>query len=182
MLVEDKIYELCTSDIVLINPNILHRNMVSGAHSRINIVFAVKRITILINNILRRKHMNNIFLKNNNLTVEISTLGAEIQSLKKGEKEYIWERKSDIWDGHSPILFPICGKLADNKFIIDGKEFSLNMHGFAKKSVFEIEKSTDTEVIFLLKESSDTLKHYPFHFELRIIYTLKMTVYILSIR
>lgn len=30
--------------------------------------------------------MNNIFLKNNNLTVEISTLGAEIQSLKKGEK------------------------------------------------------------------------------------------------
>ena len=41
MLVEDKIYELCTSDIVLINPNILHRNMVSGAHSRINIVFAV---------------------------------------------------------------------------------------------------------------------------------------------
>lgn len=47
------------------------------------------------------------------------------------------------------------------------------MHGFAKKSVFEIEKSTDTEVIFLLKESSDTLKHYSFHFELRIIYTLK---------
>ena len=107
--------------------------------------------------------MNNIFLKNNNLTVEISTLGAEIQSLKKGEKEYIGEGNPDIWDGHSPILFPICGKLADNKFIIDGKEFSLNMHGFAKKSVFEIEKYTDTEVIFLLKESSDTLKHYPFH-------------------
>ena len=49
----------------------------------------------------------------------------------------------------------------------------MNIHGFAKKSVFEIEKSTDTEIIFLLKESSDTLKHYPFHFELRIIYTLK---------
>ena len=117
--------------------------------------------------------MNNIFLKNNNLTVKISTLGAEIQSLKKSEKEYIWEGNPDIWEGHSPILFPICEKLADNKFIIDGKEFSLNMHGFAKKSVFEIEKSIDTEVIFLLKESSDTLKHYPFHFELRIIYTLK---------
>ncbi len=85
--------------------------------------------------------MNNIFLKNNNLTVKISTLGAEIQSLKKSEKEYIWEGNPDIWEGHSPILFPICGKLADNKFIIDGKEFSLNMHGFAKKSVFEIEKS-----------------------------------------
>ena len=49
--------------------------------------------------------MNNIFMKNNNLTVEISTLGAEIQSLKKCEKEYIWEENPDIWDGHSPILF-----------------------------------------------------------------------------
>ncbi|MBS5302378.1 MAG: AraC family ligand binding domain-containing protein [Firmicutes bacterium] len=26
MLVEDRVYEFCTSDIVLINPNILHRN------------------------------------------------------------------------------------------------------------------------------------------------------------
>lgn len=39
MLVEDRVYELCPSDIVLINPNILHRSMNSGAHSRINIVF-----------------------------------------------------------------------------------------------------------------------------------------------
>lgn len=41
--------------------------------------------------------MNNIFLKNNSLTVEISALGAEIQSLKKGEKEYIWNGNPDIW-------------------------------------------------------------------------------------
>lgn len=83
MLVEDKIYELFTSDNVLINPNILHRNMVSGAPYQYCLC-SLKRITILINNILKRKHMNNIFLKSNNLTVEISTLGAEIQSLKKG--------------------------------------------------------------------------------------------------
>ena len=31
--------------------------------------------------------MNNIFLKNNNLTVKISTLGAEIQCLNKAENE-----------------------------------------------------------------------------------------------
>ena len=79
MLVEDRVYELCTSDIVLINPNILHRNMVSGALFAYQYCLcSLKRITILINNILRRKHMNNIFLKNSNLTVKISTLGAEI--------------------------------------------------------------------------------------------------------
>ncbi len=39
MLVQDKVYELCPSDIVLLRPNILHRSMNSGVHSRINIVF-----------------------------------------------------------------------------------------------------------------------------------------------
>lgn len=117
--------------------------------------------------------MNNIFLKNDSLTVEISTLGAEIQSLKKGTTEYIWSGNPDIWQGHSPILFPICGKLAQNKFITNGKKFYLSMHGFAKKSIFQVEKNTDTQAVFLLKDSSDTLKHYPFRFELRIIYTLK---------
>lgn len=33
--------------------------------------------------------MNNILLKNDNISVEISDLGAEILSLKKGSKEYI---------------------------------------------------------------------------------------------
>ena len=100
--------------------------------------------------------MNNIFLKNNNLTVEISTLGAEIQSLKKGEKEYIQEGNPDIWDGHSRILFTICGKLADNKFIIDGKKFSLNMHGFAKKVYLKL-KNPQT------RRSYSYLKKVPIH-------------------
>lgn len=117
--------------------------------------------------------MNNILLKNDNISMEISDLGAEILSLKKGSKEYIRNGKSDVWNGHAPVLFPICGRLAEDKFIAGDNVFSLGMHGFAKMSIFEIENATDTEAVFLLKENSDTLKHYPFCFELRIIYKLK---------
>ena len=41
--------------------------------------------------------MNNIFLKNNNLTVKISTLGAEIQSLKKSEKKSTFGKEIPIY-------------------------------------------------------------------------------------
>ncbi len=43
--------------------------------------------------------MNNIFLKNNNLTVKISTLGAEIQSLKKSEKKSTFGKEIPIYGG-----------------------------------------------------------------------------------
>lgn len=39
MLVQDRVYELSRGDILLIKPNILHRSMHSGPHTRINIVF-----------------------------------------------------------------------------------------------------------------------------------------------
>ena len=45
--------------------------------------------------------MNNIFLKNNNLTVKISTLGAEIQSLKKSEKEYYTKKEKFLFQNKS---------------------------------------------------------------------------------
>lgn len=39
MLVEDRVYELIPGDIVFLRPNIIHRSMHSGPHTRINIVF-----------------------------------------------------------------------------------------------------------------------------------------------
>lgn len=40
MLIQDRVYELSAGDILLIQPNILHRSMHSGPHTRINIVFS----------------------------------------------------------------------------------------------------------------------------------------------
>ena len=55
-------------------------------------------------------------LSNECLKVTIDSLGAEIQSINKGGRELIWEGDPKFWTGHSPVLFPICGGLKDNKF------------------------------------------------------------------
>jgi galactose mutarotase-like enzyme len=52
-------------------------------------------------------------------------MGAELTSLKSKTTgiEYIWCGNTDIWYGQSPILFPIIGRLLDDKYSWDGTEY-----------------------------------------------------------
>ncbi len=113
-----------------------------------------------------------ITIKNENLIAQISELGAELKSLKKENYEYIWHGDSQVWSGTAPVLFPMLCALKDDKYILDGKEYTLEKHGFAKNKMFEVECCTENSVTFLLKDDSETIKSYPFEFEFRVIYTL----------
>lgn len=113
-----------------------------------------------------------VTLSNGVLTLCISSYGAEILSLKKDSLENIWQGDPEIWEDHAPVLFPICGKLRDNKYIYQGKEYKMGGHGFALNSEFQIEAADDTSATFLLCANDDTLKIYPFLFEFRVKYTL----------
>ena len=114
-----------------------------------------------------------IKISSESLKVTISTMGAEITSVKKGKKELIWQADPSVWKGHAPLLFPICGGLKDDKFIYDGKEYIMPKHGFARNSEFEVETVSEDSATFLLKSNDETKKCYPFDFELRVIYSLK---------
>ncbi len=114
-----------------------------------------------------------ITLKNDVLTVQISEFGAELKSIIKDGYEYIWKGDPQIWAGSSPVLFPICGALKDGKYTLNGYEYQLNQHGFARNKMFQVESATDTKAVFLLKDDEETLKNYPFHFELRVIFTIR---------
>lgn len=113
-----------------------------------------------------------VTLKKEKISVQINEIGAEIKSLIKDEIEYMWKGCPEIWDKSAPILFPICGGLKDDKFIFDGKEYTLDKHGYARFFEFEVESKSDTKAVFLHKSNEETLKSYPFSYELRIIYDL----------
>lgn len=113
-----------------------------------------------------------ITLKNEFLTASFNQVGAELKSLVCGETEYIWEGKSEVWAGSCPILFPICSGLKEDRYTLNGKEYTLQKHGYARFATFEIENKTDSSVVFLHKSDIDTKKCFPFDYELRIIYTL----------
>lgn len=72
-------------------------------------------------------------IKNDFLTLSISEHGAEMQSIKDNKgQEYLWDGDEKYWNRHSPILFPIVCGLWKDTYRIDGKEFKLSRHGFAR--------------------------------------------------
>jgi hypothetical protein len=52
----------------------------------------------------------NYIIKNDKLTVTIASFGAEIISVVKDGKERSWQNPTGEWDGHAPLLFPVCGR------------------------------------------------------------------------
>lgn len=115
----------------------------------------------------------NISISNAYLKATINTKGAELNSLSKSDREYIWQANPEFWAKHSPILFPIVGTLKNNTFLFNEKEFQLSRHGFARDNEFQVSHKDENSVTFSLKSSEETTKNYPFQFELKIIYTLK---------
>lgn len=115
-----------------------------------------------------------ITLKNETLTVQINEIGAEIKSVTKdGGMNLMWPGKPEVWNNTAPLMFPICGGLKEDKYILNGKEYTLQKHGFTRNALFTVEEASDTKAVFLLKESEETLKGFPFKFELRVIYTIE---------
>lgn len=115
----------------------------------------------------------NISISNKHLTASVNQQGAELTSLKDHSNEYIWEGNPEFWGKHSPILFPIVGTLKNNTFRYNEKDYSMSRHGFARENKFEVSYQDGESVIFSFVSNEETLKVYPFNFELQLKYTLK---------
>ena len=103
---------------------------------------------------------------------EADTLGAELTSIRVNGKERLWQNESGEWAGHAPILFPVCGNCAMQ---VDGKQYPIDRHGFARKSEFTLKKRQKNALVFELKSSEQTRAQYPFDFVLRVRYSLSGT-------
>lgn len=118
----------------------------------------------------------NVTLSNNLLSVEISTLGAELQSIinVRTGRQYLWQGDPRFWNRRSPILFPTVGSVWEGRYRIDGVEYEMGQHGFARDYEFEIIPDTpDDEAWFALESDAETLKMFPRRFRLEIGYRLQ---------
>ncbi|MBQ3151291.1 MAG: aldose 1-epimerase family protein [Clostridia bacterium] len=113
-------------------------------------------------------------IENDYLTAEINDAGAELHSLYSKENgfEYLWQGNPDIWYGQSPVLFPIIGRLLDDKYRYNGKEYTMQKHGFARKMTFDVVSCERNTAVFVLKSNEATLSQYPFEFELYVKFEL----------
>ncbi len=110
----------------------------------------------------------------NTLQVKINTLGAEIQSIVSlpTNTEVLWQADKQYWARHAPILFPIVGKLKNNKLKANNQEYPMTQHGFARDCEFSLVAHTDKSVTLSLKSTEQTLAQFPFEFELKVTYRI----------
>ena len=118
-----------------------------------------------------------ITISNGQITAIINPKGAELNSLKnEAGTEFIWEGDAKYWGKHSPILFPIVGTLKNNSYLCNGQIYALTRHGFARDNTFTVKDRTENSVTFSLSYNDDTLRVYPFKFELELAYIINDNV------
>ena len=105
----------------------------------------------------------------------ISSMGAELKSLVLGGKELMWSGDPKYWKKTSPVLFPAIGGLKDQRTTIDGIEYRMTKHGFARDNGFFCTGESENSVSFTFSDTSDTLKMFPFKFSFTLRYTLTET-------
>lgn len=112
-------------------------------------------------------------LKSGDMEATVCSKGAELISLKKSGKEYLWSGDPAYWNRHAPILFPFVGGLVGKKYHYGGKVYEMGQHGFARDMEFTLLSQTDTKLVMVLAETEETLKNYPFRFLLELSYEIK---------
>ncbi len=113
-------------------------------------------------------------LENEYLKVVIDTKGAQLNSLydKANQLEHLWQADPNIWPWHAPNLFPIVGQLIDDQLLVNGHNYPMKRHGFARQSEFILLEEEEDHAVFSLPNSEHTLPVYPYKFDFQVLYTL----------
>ena len=99
--------------------------------------------------------------------ITVSKKGAELQSIVAKGRECLWQGDPEFWGRRAPILFPIVGKLADDKLRINGYEYTMKQHGFARDTEF-----VEQDGWYVIARRNDEAIQYPYDFDLRVRYTV----------
>ncbi len=111
-----------------------------------------------------------ITISNADLRVDISTRGAEMQSvLERDGTQRLWQGDPKYWTGRAPIMFPVCGGLREDAYYLDGERYEMPKHGFARTVEWTVERAEKDCAVFLLTEQRPG---FPFRYEFRAAYRL----------
>lgn len=108
------------------------------------------------------------------ISIQVSSLGAELKSLKDNAtgQEYMWRADPEYWGKTSPILFPFVGRLKNQSYTYEGRVYKQKPHGFARDMVFELCNRTSDTLWLGIQDTQETKEGYPFSFSFQIGYEI----------
>ncbi|SFP87043.1 aldose 1-epimerase family protein [Sphingomonas rubra] len=114
-----------------------------------------------------------IHIANTHLSAAINPLGAELTHLRDASgAELMTDADPAFWPRHAPILFPVIGMTGGGTIRVDGTDYPMPKHGFARDRGFAVVEQGDDHVTFALADDAGTRAHYPFAFRLEIAFRL----------
>ncbi len=103
--------------------------------------------------------------------------GAQLLSFKIDGEEKIYQGEECLsesgkiyWKRRWLVLFPTVGKCKQNKTIINGKTYEMQVDGFVKDMTFEPISKLDNFHSYLLKSENKLIDKYPYKFSLLVTY------------
>ncbi|RRI03856.1 aldose 1-epimerase family protein [Mesorhizobium tamadayense] len=116
--------------------------------------------------------MEQVTLHGDGISATIIGQGAELVSLRDADgAELLWQA-GPAWRRHSPVLFPIVGRLKGDQLRHRGQNYPMTQHGFARDRRFAWAEQGPSSCTLVLTDDDETFVHYPFAFRLAISYSL----------
>lgn len=114
-----------------------------------------------------------VSIAGDHLSAQINPFGAELHSLRDAAgRDYLWDGDPAVWAGRAPILFPIVGAVAGGVIRVDGQEYPMAKHGFARRMAWTPIARTPGSARFRLVADATTRAVYPFEFRLDIDFAI----------
>lgn len=111
-------------------------------------------------------------IENDRLKVSIAEKGAQLTHVENKQQafDYIWN--GTAWPKHAPLLFPAIGRSTEDSYLVAGKTYPMQQHGFASDYEFTIVEHLTDKLVLRLTDNAETLQSYPFHFALIVTFEL----------
>lgn len=104
--------------------------------------------------------------------------GATVVSLTRDGEEYLYRDEQNLRSSERPrcgipFLFPIFGRLKEGRFSWKGREYPMEIHGFAHTSVWRAEQQRSDRLVLSLEHNAQTWSQYPFAFRMELTFQVR---------
>ena len=104
--------------------------------------------------------------------------GATVVSLTRAGEEYLYRDGQNLRSSERPrcgipFLFPIFGRLKEGRFSWKGREYPMEIHGFAHTSAWRAEQQRSDRLVLSLEHNAQTWSQYPFAFRMELTFQVR---------
>ena len=98
------------------------------------------------------------------MRIKVRVQGGELREVldRQDGTQYLWDGNPEYWQYSSPVLFPIVGRVKNNKYRYQGQEYEIPSHGIGRISEYKLAGQTENSITKGLDFDEDNLKVYKF--------------------